>query len=52
MIARVAEGDERARLWSRVVEKYPAYAGYQRKTERQIPVVLLGQEDANSREDR
>lgn len=52
MIARVVKGDEKARLWSRVVEKYPAYADYQRKTERQIPVVLLGQEDANSREDR
>ena len=41
MIARTAEGEERARLWSRVVEEYPAYAGYQRKTDRQIPVVVL-----------
>jgi deazaflavin-dependent oxidoreductase (nitroreductase family) len=31
MIAQTAEGEERARLWSRVVEEYPAYAGYQRK---------------------
>src|SRR5919112_3912264 len=41
MIAKTAEGEERARLWSRVVEEYPAYAGYQRKTDRQIPVVVL-----------
>ena len=41
MIAKTAEGTERARLWSRVVEEYPAYAGYQRKTDRQIPVVVL-----------
>jgi deazaflavin-dependent oxidoreductase (nitroreductase family) len=41
MIAQTAEGSERARLWSRVVEEYPAYAEYQRKTDRQIPVVVL-----------
>lgn len=47
MIAEVAEGDEgdeRSRLWSRLIEAYPAYADYQRKTERQIPVVVLRQE--------
>jgi deazaflavin-dependent oxidoreductase (nitroreductase family) len=44
MIAEVAEGDERSRLWSRLTEAYPAYADYQRKTERQIPVVVLRQE--------
>jgi F420H(2)-dependent quinone reductase len=41
MVARTTEGDERARLWSRVVEEYPVYAEYQRKTDRQIPVVVL-----------
>ena len=41
MVAQTAEGDERARLWSRIVEEYPAYAEYQRKTDRQIPVVVL-----------
>ena len=44
MIAEVAEGDERSRLWSRLIEAYPAYADYQRKTERQIPVVVLREE--------
>ena len=43
MIAQRTEGDERARLWSRVVEEYPAYAQYQLKTDRQIPVVVLRQ---------
>ena len=44
MIAEVAEGDERSRLWSRLIEAYPAYADYQRKTERQIPIVVLREE--------
>jgi len=44
MIAQAAEGDERERLWTRVVEEYPAYAEYQRKTNRQIPVVVLCEE--------
>ena len=43
MVAHPTEGDERARLWSRVVEEYPAYGEYQRKTDRQIPVVVLRQ---------
>ncbi len=41
MIAQTTEGDERARLWTRVVREYPAYAEYQRKTDREIPVVIL-----------
>ncbi len=41
MVAEVAKGEERSRLWSRIVEAYPAYAEYQRKTERQIPIVVL-----------
>jgi deazaflavin-dependent oxidoreductase (nitroreductase family) len=39
--ARVVEGDERARLWDRMVEVWPPYADYQRKTDREIPVVVL-----------
>ena len=41
MRARVASRDERAELWSRVVDVYPGYEGYQRKTDRQIPLVVL-----------
>jgi deazaflavin-dependent oxidoreductase (nitroreductase family) len=36
-----AAGDERARLWSLMCEVWPAYADYQTKTEREIPVVVL-----------
>ena len=41
MRARVAEGDERTRLWETLTAKHANYAGYQRKTSRQIPVVVL-----------
>jgi deazaflavin-dependent oxidoreductase (nitroreductase family) len=39
--ARLASPDERGRLWPRVKRENPAYAGYERKTSREIPVVLL-----------
>jgi deazaflavin-dependent oxidoreductase (nitroreductase family) len=41
MRARVAEGDERARLWGAVTAAHDNYADYQRKTDREIPVVVL-----------
>jgi deazaflavin-dependent oxidoreductase (nitroreductase family) len=40
-VARVATADDRARLWPRVVAKYPHYGDYQRRTKREIPLVLL-----------
>jgi F420H(2)-dependent quinone reductase len=40
-VARVLDGDERTEWWARAVEVWPAYADYQEKTDRQIPVVLL-----------
>ena len=40
-VARIASGDERARLWEMMVEVYPPYHDYQARTERQIPVVVL-----------
>jgi deazaflavin-dependent oxidoreductase (nitroreductase family) len=43
MRARLASADERARLWPRVKQENPAYAGYEKKTSRVIPVVLLEQ---------
>ena len=36
-----ATGDERARLWGKSLEFWPPYADYQRKTTREIPVVVL-----------
>ncbi len=41
MTARIANADERAKLWPRVVAAYKGYDGYQRKTTREIPLVLL-----------
>ena len=39
--ARVATPEERARLWPKVVAAYSGYAGYQERTEREIPLVIL-----------
>jgi deazaflavin-dependent oxidoreductase (nitroreductase family) len=41
MTARIATPEERARMWPQIAEKYSNYAGYQRKTEREIPLVVL-----------
>lgn len=40
-IARVATAAERARLWPLVTRDHKNYAGYQKKTSREIPLVLL-----------
>ena len=39
--AREAQGSERERLWARLVENDPAYAEYQQRTTRRLPVVVL-----------
>ena len=39
--ARVADPSERARLWPKALETYPGYAGYQERTAREIPLVIL-----------
>ena len=39
--ARTATGDERALLWQKALEFWPPYADYQKKTAREIPVVVL-----------
>ena len=39
--ARVANAEERKRLWPRAVETYGGYAGYQERTDREIPLVIL-----------
>jgi deazaflavin-dependent oxidoreductase (nitroreductase family) len=41
MRARIASEDERDRLWNLAVEQWPDYAEYQKKTDREIPVVVL-----------
>ncbi|HYZ05108.1 MAG TPA: nitroreductase family deazaflavin-dependent oxidoreductase [Rubrobacter sp.] len=39
--AGVADPEEKARLWQKMVEMYPTYDDYQRKTEREIPLLVL-----------
>ena len=41
MIAEIADADERARIWPIITSQHRNYAGYQRKTDREIPLVLL-----------
>ncbi|MFI7436167.1 nitroreductase family deazaflavin-dependent oxidoreductase [Micromonospora haikouensis] len=41
LVARVAAGEERDRIWSAHKAAYPGFADYERKTDRQIPVVVL-----------
>ena len=41
VIAREAEGEERARLWDEVVRTEAGYAVYAERTTRRIPVVVL-----------
>lgn len=46
MHARTATPAERAELWPRITREYRGYAGYQRKTTREIPVVICEQRSA------
>jgi F420H(2)-dependent quinone reductase len=39
--AHEATGDEKAQWWQRAVEAWPDYAEYQKKTEREIPLLVL-----------
>lgn len=39
--AHVAEGEERAKLWQTMSAIWPDYNNYQKKTDRQIPVIVL-----------
>ena len=41
VIARVAEGDERQRIWTRQKAAYSGFAEYEQRTTRVIPVIIL-----------
>lgn len=41
MIARIASPEDRARMWPQIAGKYSNYAGYQKRTDREIPLVVL-----------
>jgi deazaflavin-dependent oxidoreductase (nitroreductase family) len=38
--ARTATAEEKAEMWPTVVRSYKGYAGYQKRTDRDIPVVI------------
>ena len=39
--ARVADAEEHERLWPKALDTYGGYADYQRRTGREIPLVIL-----------
>lgn len=39
--ARVAGREERKRLWPKAIATYSGYRGYQKRTEREIPLIVL-----------
>ena len=43
--ARTATAEEKPELWRLMTERWPAYDEYQRKTAREIPVVVLEREE-------
>jgi deazaflavin-dependent oxidoreductase (nitroreductase family) len=40
-VAEVAGPDKRKELWARLIEIAPMYAGYEKRTQREIPMVLV-----------
>jgi len=44
-IARDATPEERPELWKQMAEHWPAYDDYQKKTDREIPIVILERTD-------
>lgn len=41
VVARTAGGADRAEWWQRAIAAYPRYAAYQRRTNREVPIVFL-----------
>jgi deazaflavin-dependent oxidoreductase (nitroreductase family) len=39
--ARVAEGEERERIWEKQKQDMPGFADYEKKTDREIPVIVI-----------
>jgi deazaflavin-dependent oxidoreductase (nitroreductase family) len=44
--ARVATPEERTTIWPKMAAEWPDYDNYQRKTDREIPIVILEREGA------
>jgi hypothetical protein len=41
LVAHEASGEERAPIWEEQKRRNPAFASYERKTSREIPVIVL-----------
>jgi deazaflavin-dependent oxidoreductase (nitroreductase family) len=41
MRARIASAEDKDELWPRCIKAYKGYAGYQQRTDRDIPLVIL-----------
>ena len=39
--ARVATPEEKAEMWKTMTAEWPAYDDYQKKTDREIPIIVL-----------
>ena len=39
--ARIADAQEKPRMWAKMVSVWPAYDDYQQRTQREIPIVVL-----------
>src|SRR5262249_30272609 len=46
VVAREATGEERDRLWQKLLAAWPAFEGYQAGIEREIPVIILTPESS------
>jgi deazaflavin-dependent oxidoreductase (nitroreductase family) len=49
VVATVAEGEERARIWRDQVARYPHFAEYETRAGRAIPVVILTPAESSQR---
>jgi deazaflavin-dependent oxidoreductase (nitroreductase family) len=43
--AEEVDGEEKVRLWRKMAEMYPTYDDYQKKTKREIPLLVLHTRD-------
>jgi deazaflavin-dependent oxidoreductase (nitroreductase family) len=48
VVPEVLAGEERERAWAQITAVAPVYAGYERKTDREIPVIRLTPAPAQS----
>jgi deazaflavin-dependent oxidoreductase (nitroreductase family) len=47
-IAKITNPEERNKLWIKLLELAPSYKTYQKRTAREIPIVLLRVEDTGT----